>query len=373
MLRRKMTTLLATLAVAVLFVSSSFVHGSPTTIRHRQLEECGDMAKIYDVHVDIQIAFQGNNKAQCDGQWSTIQNAVTEALNDNFDRRVPDWDGQVGFGPVAFDESSTVDNTRRFLRDNQSGFVIEQGVRRLASCPVQRDIRCETDLCLWGCLTAPTTSCGVNALTNWHLLGQDIEDALEDLDLDCLGKSPVVNVLVTDPDEIYVPELDSEDTRPTRREDDVAGSELVLLSSHVDAGAATQTLVVKSTITITFFGGLGALPDTSGVQAAQAAVVSFYTAQFENDEDFGPIFQQFSMDSITPEYDFNTPDEFVLKFDSHVVIEEGSDLTSADAAGVMAGAPFREFITDYVRTLGGEFSRTFKIHFRGVAHSRSRR
>ena len=156
---------------------------------------CTENPWVFGVNVDIQVNFEGREVVVCsDDQWSQIQTAIVDTLNTRFNSVVPDWNGDVHFGPVTFD--TTVE--RKLLRSRR------QEERRLGVCSDPRSIPCETGPCYWGCLVAPTTSCGVNALTNWHNLGDEINESLTSLGYDCMGSASelAVYVLVDDPGDV---------------------------------------------------------------------------------------------------------------------------------------------------------------------------
>lgn len=170
--------------------SPSTLQSAPEQSRPRR---CTTNPMVYGVNVDIQVDIPGGSFSICrEDQWYEIQRLVSATLNVKFTTAVPDWHGDVSFGPTSFDGYQRVNNARKLLRG------AEQQHRMLAVCANERNIACEADVCHWGCLIAPTTSCGVNSLTNWFRLGTELQAALAALEYDCLG-SPVVNILVEDP------------------------------------------------------------------------------------------------------------------------------------------------------------------------------
>eukprot|EP00797_Seminavis_robusta_P021845 Sro343_g121910.1 ADAM metallopeptidase with thrombospondin type 1, motif (566) ;mRNA; r:11264-13035 len=179
------------------FVPRDF-EGFPETTTDRN-GVCTEHTVVYDVAVDLQMEYPGGNKQDCSiSEQGNIDSAVASALNGNFLTTVPDWDGDVGFGPVKFDSSQEVDKTTGGRqRRTQEGRMLE------STCKQQRGIDCKGDYCRWGCLLAPSTSCSVNFLTNWANLADDIKVALSGLNYGCLGTTSklAVNLVVTDPNE----------------------------------------------------------------------------------------------------------------------------------------------------------------------------
>lgn len=406
---RSRTLLLATLAV-VLFSS---VTGSDSSARKLQDRtgtfakvqrartatettttdrsgKCSDNSLIYDVHIDIQVDFDNGSTSNCNGKWGKIRNKITEMLNKNFDTRVPEWVGEVRFGKAAYDSSQTIEKRRRLSSSSSSSLrgqlhqeeeevltLEEQTHRRLAQCPNTRNIACEKDICYWFCLIAPTSSCGINSLTNFVQLEQDIQSGLNALNLNCMGDSNglLVNLIVDDPNSSTrsgggvggggMTATDNEFATIQVGGGAVTTPSLDSTTETAAAGAA-KALKVKSKFAITFFGGKGDLPSTVDIEVAKAAILQFFNDQFLADPNFGSVFQHWSMDSVVPEYDFEIPDEFIFEFVATILVNENSTMNSAEASDVMAGSPFKEFIRDYVRSYGGEFQNTFRVHFRGV-------
>lgn len=166
-----------------------------------QTRTCSDNAMVFGVNVDIQIDFSGSTSfpACTDGQWDQIETKIRSTMANSFATVVPDWNGDVSFGAVSFDDDQQVSNARRLLRGQ------EQHHRSLNThaCSSERSIPCEKEFCYWGCLVAPTTSCGTNSLTNWLALGEKVQYALASLGYECLGSANdlVTNILVVDPSE----------------------------------------------------------------------------------------------------------------------------------------------------------------------------
>lgn len=123
---------------------------------------------------------------------------ISNLLNRVFPVKVPSWNGNALFGPFDWDTEQQVSTAKR--RRLRSRTLTEDATTTSTTeCP-QRDIECEGDVCLWGCLPVETSNCGVSSLVNWVALETEIQDSLLQLNYTCLGNTSQlqVNMVVDD-------------------------------------------------------------------------------------------------------------------------------------------------------------------------------
>jgi len=364
---------------------------------------CTENAVMYSVAVDLQI--NGNRGHTCTNEdsVSTISNAITTAMNNKFTTVVPDWQGSVGFAFLTFDASQDVLNAspggtrgrRRRLRQllgatADAGQQQKQMHRALqGSCPDRSDnIACTADYCRWGCMLAPSTTCGINSLTNWVNLGDVVKEALQQLDDPCLGNTDEiqVNLVVVDPNQeenengAFANEETTRSVEGAKTLEDMMDIMLAPAREEANSDAneenaqapsssfpPSKELEIKSELIFTFFEGQGRLPTQVEVAQVEQESKAFFSAALENHPNLGSVFQTLEFRQVTPKYDATAnPDEFVLEFITSVHVNEDSPVKAYESAKAIADSDFKKYILDYIRVNDlAEFHDIFKIFFRG--------
>ena len=340
-------------------------------------EFCAENTVLYHVNVDLQLDFHGSGAVQCNDNADTtrINNAITKALNDNFVTAVPDWEGNVGFGPVAFDAAQDI-TTRRLeatSEDSSSTPSDEpQFHRSLSSSCNSRTLPCEGDYCRWGCLLAPSTNCGVSTVTNWLNLEEHIVTALQDLKLDCLGDTDAlqVNLQVVDPGLGAATVVRQKTVAEDGTFEDLMK---ILLDQEASCGdevaddTPTKTLQINSLMKFIFFDGRGREPTAEEVGTLKAQTMAFFEQLLTSTPAFAQVYRSLSFSTLRPIYNAGTK-EFSLMFRTQVEVDKDSSVTSKMASDVIAAADYRAYINDFVRadSVADIFHETFKVFWHGA-------
>jgi len=126
------------------------------------------------------------------------------------------------------------------------------------------------------------------------------------------------------------------------------------------------TIHVKASLEFEFFQGKGGTPDGEDLGSLIAQTQGFFREAFQSKSH---SLVDFTMTNVIPEQENEAPDRFILEFVSNIV-QEGDSLNDKKAAEIMAGANFKRYISDYLRSSqSGPFHSTFKVFFKGIAKS----
>ncbi|CAB9509524.1 mucin 5B, oligomeric mucus gel-forming [Seminavis robusta] len=339
--------------------TGSTTPGTPVTPSPTRAPTCDDNPMDYNVLIDLQIQYPNDQAVECTSeQDSAISISIANALNDNFPTTVPDWDGDAYFSDFVFDPAQQVDNVaRRRLLTATSSRMLPSGGRILqqGTCSSRDGIGCSGDRCRWGCLPAATTDCGVSALTNWWLLGEDIKASLGALGYPCLGDPALLDVILIVED----PELatgrafrpDEEDVPSVKKNP----NEMLLHSQQcqdeadeAQADTPSRTIRVKSELDFEFFNGTAAAPSNEELVGLKCVIKLFFAEEFQKSN---PDFVGF--DVATPSHKFKrdhgaNTDTFEYDFIAVVDLLKASKLTPKHIAETMAMKDFDKFIQNYV-------------------------
>ncbi|CAB9498532.1 expressed unknown protein [Seminavis robusta] len=334
---------------------------------------CTDHVVVYNVAVDIQMEYPGGTKEDCStGEQENIDAAIATALNGNFVTTVPDWDGVVGFGPITFDSSQAVDNTAGGRqRRTQESRMLE------SACKQTRGIDCLGDYCSWGCLLAPSTSCNINALTNWANLADDIKVALLALNYNCLGMQNKlgVNLLVNDGTGSVTPgeRIDADKLLDGLGINRLSGSNLdsttTTGSEEIDL-TDCKDLKINAQFTVDFFGGTGRSPSADDLASLMANTRNYVRDLLDSINEFKDLVCDVQLNHPIPDYDTANADSLKVHVTINSWVKNSSRGTTSQALQKIAGSGWDTYVADYARNVGdefNEFANTFKIHFRGVA------
>jgi len=317
----------------------------------------------FTVNLDLQIDFFEDELAACNTFqseaeiWETIAGAITGAQ------------ANVGVdfqsGTVYFDEEQELGLFARRLQES--------------TCSPRLDTEtCDTNTfqqCRWGCLTAygQGDACTTLTVDTFKQLEDEVTAALVSYinfkDELCLGEPNNLNVVIRAVEEPN----DGDDAAPATRNEDLSNSLLGVntAAQETTTDATSKTLTVGSELQFGFFAGKGREPTEEEIQALITETELFFAQEFQNDEAFAAVFEEFSIVGDVGTYDAANPDAFTLKFNSLIDVVLGSTATSEQAMNVMGASKFQDYIGRFVRQAEpvgwNEFVETHNVFFRGHA------